>query len=61
MGLGLSVCQLGDFCQALCLSVCWVGDFCRALCLSVCWVTYVGKWLGYLEQAQLNNCFWNIW
>ena len=42
--------------------VCWLGVLCLALGLSVCWLgDYVGKWLCYLEQAQLINCFWNIW
>ena len=41
--------------------VCFLWDLCWALGLSVGCGTYVCKWLGYLEQAQLINCFWNIW
>ena len=54
------VCWLGDLCWALDLSVfcgTYVGHW---VCLFVGWVTYVWKWLYYLEQAQLINCFWNI-
>ena len=67
----LFVCLL-DLCLALGLSVCgtyvwhWVylfvylWDLCLALGLYVC-QTDVCNWLGYLEQTQLINCFWNIW
>ena len=55
--------------------VCLFGELCWALRLSVFCVTYGGnwvsmfvwlgtcflKWLCHLEQAQLINCFWNIW
>ena len=67
LSLGLSVCWT-YVCHWVCL---FVGRMfgigfvsllvlCLALGLSVCW-TYVFQWLGYLEQAQLINCFWNIW
>ena len=45
----------------VCLFVGWVTYVGHLVCLFVGWVTYVWKWLGYLEQAQLINCFWNIW
>ena len=59
--LGLSVSWLGDLCLALRLSVVCGTYVWHWVCLFVGWVTYVWKWLGYLEQAQLINCFWNIW
>ena len=69
------VCFLWDLCWTLGLSVSWLGDLCLALrfyvfcgtyvvhlvCLLLCWGTYVWKWLCYLDQAELINCFWNIW
>ena len=64
LGIGfvcLFVGWLGDLCLALHLSVIcgnYVGNW---VCLFAGWVTYVWKWLGYLEQAQLINCFSNIW
>ena len=46
---GLSfVCFLWNLCWALGLSVCWLGDLNLVM-------------VGLLEQAQLINCFWNIW
>ena len=73
--LDLSFSWLGDLCLALCFSVIcgtyvwhwvclfvgWVTYVGHWVCLFVGWVTYVWKCLGYLEQAQLINCFWNIW
>ena len=46
--LGLSVSLLGTYVWH------WVHLFLGC-------VTYVWKWLGYLEQAELINCFSNIW
>ena len=42
----------------VCFCETYVGHW---VCLFLGWGTYVWKWLGYLEQAQLINCFWNIW
>ena len=64
MGIGfvcLSVSLLGELCLALRVSVIcgtYVGHW---VYLFVGWGTYVWKWLCHLEQAQLINCFWNIW
>ena len=55
------VCLLGELCWALHLSVFGVSHGWNWVSLFVCWGTYFLKWLCYLEQAQLNNCFWNIW
>ena len=55
------VCCLGDLCLALRLYVIFGNYVLHWVCLFVGWVNYVWKWLGYLEQPQLINCFWNIW
>ena len=46
--------------HCICLFVGWVTNVGHRISLFVGWVSYVGKWLCYLEQAQLINCFWNI-
>ena len=55
--LGLSVSWLRDLCLALRLSVICGTYVWHWVCLFVGWGTYVCKWLGYLEQAQVIKCF----
>ena len=59
MSLVLSVCQLSDFCWALCLSVCQLGDFCLAWGLSLCPSQQVMFGMGFVCLSILTSYVWH--